>query len=91
MSNQIPLISQALANHTPMMIPILVLATTQALMVYPGAPISKLPLTQVLFLQSYKPTLAKTGDDRGDIRELAEQMKKLTVEVIHLRNHNTYL
>jgi len=84
MPNQIPMINHALANRTPVMNPVPSPAATQALVIHPGNPVAEMPPAQMPFLQSSE--ASKTKEDKDDIKELVEQMKKLTAEVTHLKN-----
>ncbi|XP_059064891.1 uncharacterized protein LOC131856942 [Cryptomeria japonica] len=95
MPNQIQEISQALAHQTPIMNPIPQLVyqpqqPTNQLVLHPGPPISQIPPKQPVYLVNIVVS-SRTQEEKDEMRELTNQMKKLSSEVTYLRNQNNQL
>lgn len=95
MRSQIQEINQALAYQTTIMNPIPQVAykpqqPTNQLVLHPGLPISQIPPKQPVYLQNTT-TSSRTQEEKEEMQELTEQMKKLSSEVTYLRNQNNQL
>lgn len=84
--NQIQDINRALAHQTPMMNPI----PSNQMVLHPGMPVSQVPPTQPIYLQNVT-TPARTQEEKDEMRELIEQVKRLSTEVTYLKGQTNQM
>ena len=65
-------------------------APANQLVVQPGPPLSQLPPSMPVYLQGASSS-TKTQEEKDEMKELIEQVKKLSIEVTYLRNQNNQL
>ena len=65
-------------------------APANQLVVQPGPPLSQLPPLMLVYLQSASSS-TRTQEEKDEMKELIEQVKKLSTEVTYLRNQNNQL
>lgn len=75
-------------NYLPVVNPILTPANQ--LVPHPGAPISQVPPSQPVYLQNTA-TSSRTQEEKDEMKELIEQVKRLSTEVTYLRNQNNQM
>lgn len=64
--------------------------STNQLVLHPGPPISQIPPKEPIYLQNTIVS-SRTQEEKDEMRELTEQMKKLSSKVTYLRNQNNQL
>lgn len=80
--NQFQDINRALAHHTPAMNP--VPSTNNQLVLHLGIPMSQVPPAQLIYLQNAT-TSSRTQEEKDEMKELNDQVKKLSIEVTYLK------
>ena len=81
-------LNQGALNYTPTINPML--APPNQLVLHPGVPMSQAVSTQLIYLQNTTSS-TRTQEEKDEMRDLIEQVKKLSTEVTYLRNQNNQL
>ena len=80
-------LNQEVLNYTPTMNPIPI---PNQLVLHPRAPMSQAMPTQPAYLQDTT-TSTRTQEEKDEMKDLIEQVKKLSTEVTYLRNQDNQL